>query len=312
VFGAMTDPAGTVRCSAWAREVGLSPIGTIGSFQGYVLVETPLPWPRDVHEVAALSGLIERLSADSIRVQALVPADPLAPRENLRVILQAKGAVGSGFAGYRRYQTTIGGSVDDAVARLLADSASISPEFRSDGTDVLICTHGRRDACCGSRGTDLALRLAGGSMRPGARVWRTSHTDGHRFAPTFLVLPEGTAWAFADEGLVTQVLERSVPFVQVAARYRGCSGVSGPQAQALEKAVLEIVGWELLDRPRTGFVTGECTSDGGYVARLEAGSDCWEGIVRVGRTLPIPDCKKPTSATQKHESEWITDDVRTL
>ena len=46
---------------------------------------------------------------------------------------------------------------------------------------LLVCTHGGRDRCCGSDGTRLFQALF---PPPGVRVWRTSHTAGHRFAPT--------------------------------------------------------------------------------------------------------------------------------
>ena len=50
------------------------------------------------------------------------------------------------------------------------------------------------DRCCGSLGTALAQELLADPLQLGddVRVWRTSHTGGHRFAPTALVLPQGT------------------------------------------------------------------------------------------------------------------------
>lgn len=54
------------------------------------------------------------------------------------------------------------------------------------GEAWLVCTHGSRDACCGSLGPRLAqaLRAAGQSQ-----VWEVSHIGGHRFAPTLWHLP---------------------------------------------------------------------------------------------------------------------------
>jgi hypothetical protein len=48
------------RCSAWAQGVDLSPIGTCGSYRGYLLIERPLPWPKDIGEAPALAGLAGR------------------------------------------------------------------------------------------------------------------------------------------------------------------------------------------------------------------------------------------------------------
>ncbi|HLI53031.1 MAG TPA: sucrase ferredoxin [Acidimicrobiales bacterium] len=312
-----------VRCSVWAREVHLSPISTIGCYRGFLLVESPLPWPRDVAEMPVLAGVARAAAERSVRLQALVPSEP----GGQRVILYHNP--GPTFSSYRRYES----KGEEAVEHFLDDSDD--PDLvlgdRDDpgtalgdrdgpgpalgdgaGVDLLVCTHGRRDVCCGSRGTELALRLAAGWDRDGVNLWRTSHTGGHRFAPTFLVLPQGTAWAYADAELVANVLDRSVPFAEVADRYRGCAGLPSPEVQAVEREVLRSVGWELLDRPRTGMVTGERTADGGLVTRLEAGADRWEAVVRPGRTMPVPDCMKPLSEAKKSETELAVSDLRAV
>lgn len=307
----MSDTDVRVRCSTWARDIDLSPIATIGTYSGYVLIEAPLPWPRDVSEIPALAEVSTLAGRERLRLQALVPSSLAAGPEERRVILHA-APDRAGFGGYRRYETTAGVSLTDAVQRLMQAARSGAPEFLSPGTDVLVCTHGRRDVCCGSQGTDLALQLVAAGTAPGVQTWRTSHTGGHRFAPTFIVLPQGTGWAFGDPDLVESVLERSVPFAQVAAHYRGCAGLPGPQVQALERAALEEAGWELLDRERHGYLTGETTEDGGTVARLEAGTDRWEGVVRPGRTLPVPDCMKPLPEAKKTETEWVVTDLRSV
>ncbi|QGU06512.1 Sucrase/ferredoxin-like protein [Corynebacterium occultum] len=54
---------------------------------------------------------------------------------------------------------------------------------------VLVCTHGKRDLCCAVQGRPLAAELA--QRFPGDVVWETSHTKGHRFAPSILLMPWG-------------------------------------------------------------------------------------------------------------------------
>lgn len=298
---ALLDQDEAQRCSVWAQSAALDPIGTVGSYSGYVLVETPLPWPRDVGQIPSLARLA--IPSDH-RLQAVVPASLEADPAQREVIVHRRpGSVP--FSGYVRSVAAQGASLTDAVDAAFAAAPS-------EGVDLLVCTHGRRDVCCGSRGTDLALQLMALGPRPGVALHRTSHTGGHRFAPTFLLLPQGTAWAFAGVELVAQVLDRSVPFASVAAHYRGCAGLDGPQVQAVERAVLAAAGWELLDRPRHGFATGETTADGGRVVRLEAGHDRWEAVVRAGRTLPVPDCMRPLSEARKSETEIVVGDLRSL
>ena len=53
---------------------------------------------------------------------------------------------------------------------------------------VLICTHGKRDACCAVHGRAF---LKGLSQANRALVWESSHIGGHRFAATCVTLPAG-------------------------------------------------------------------------------------------------------------------------
>ena len=82
---------------------------------------------------------------------------------------------------------------------------------RSAGPVLLICTNSRRDICCSVRGRAVALQS--GSQRPG-QVWECSHTGGHRFAPTGVLLPHGqtfgrltgaSAVAVVDAGVLGEV-----------------------------------------------------------------------------------------------------------
>lgn len=60
---------------------------------------------------------------------------------------------------------------------------------RVDHPLLLVCTHGKRDLCCALEGRPLAATLA--KRFPGDVVWETSHTKGHRFAPSVLLMPWG-------------------------------------------------------------------------------------------------------------------------
>ena len=53
---------------------------------------------------------------------------------------------------------------------------------------LLVCTNGTRDTCCARLGRPVAG--AAESAFPG-RVWEVTHTSGHRFAPTSVLLPSG-------------------------------------------------------------------------------------------------------------------------
>jgi len=92
-------------------------------------------------------------------------------------------------------------------------------------TVLLVCTNGRRDACCARRGRAAVAELAAA----GHEVWETSHVGGHRFSPTVLRLPD--AWVFGGPS-ATQL---------TTAACRGRTALP-PAAQAAELAVLAARG----------------------------------------------------------------------
>jgi hypothetical protein len=294
------------RCSGFARAEELDPAGTAGSYRGVVAVEIPLPWPREITEHPAVAPAAAALAAASVRVQALVPDPTRGPAERRLLAFQR----GDGpFGGYTTRAWTV--ADDDVVGALaaLADGPDAglgtpSVEGPAAGRHVLVCTHGRRDACCGTLGTRLAVALPG--LGAGVHVWRTSHTGGHRFAPTALLLPEGTAWAYLDLDTLVGISDRTLDIDEAARRYRGSPGLDGPEVQAAEREALRTVGWPWLDHRRSGTVVGR-EGDRARVrleGRAPGGSTVtFEATVEVARLVPVPDCGKPPEQAPKSAPE---------
>jgi hypothetical protein len=288
--------------------VGVDPIGTARVCQGVLLVEWPFPWPRDVGEVAALAGPVRVARERGLSVQLV--AGP-APSDLRRVVLHRRPDPVD-FAGFDRHEVAVpADEVVDAAMTLARDEGVAWQGGGPSIDDVLICTHGRRDVCCGSLGSTLFSELERGTRLDHAvtRVWRTSHLGGHRFAATVLLLPAGTVWAFADADLVARVVERVGPVADVLARYRG-SVVLEPPLQALERYAFAAVGWSWLDHRRRGDsptggrirVVGERPGSGQAIA--------WSAVAVAGRRLPIPDCGADPSTASAFESEIVLRDVR--
>lgn len=85
----------------------------------------------------------------------------------------------------------------DAPEQLLdldwpAVAAGVRPDWPgltpATGEHLLVCTNGTRDACCAVLGRPVARAAA---SRHAERVWEVTHTSGHRFAPTTVLLPSG-------------------------------------------------------------------------------------------------------------------------
>ena len=108
---------------------------------------------------------------------------------------------------------------------------------------LLVCTNGRRDVCCAVRGRPIAI--AGHAAYPG-RVWECSHTGGHRFAPTGVLLPWGRTIARLGEMNVSAALEASdtglLARELLGPRHdRGASALS-LRHQVAESAVRDLLG----------------------------------------------------------------------
>jgi hypothetical protein len=293
-----------LRCSTWARLNSVQPAGTAGSSRGFLLVEWPPPWPRDPSEIPELVELCAHAAAQGVRVQLVLPNQE---GSEARVVHYSWERSDGRYAG--RELAVSPDEVVDAGWRILA--GSVHEASRVNAQVVLICGHGSRDRCCGSLGVALERQFAKEHDADEVRVLRTSHTGGHRFAPTGLVFPEGTAWAYLDASVLRSIQTRNRPASELISHYRGCSGLESPQMQALEAAVLSEVGWSILDRPRW---SGEDLPDQSVFQLVIAGEreTRWEARVVPSRVLPVPDCGLPISAAKKTEREWAVTELRSL
>lgn len=111
-----------------------------------------------------------------------------------------------------------------------------------DGQLLLVCTHGRRDACCARLGVPLYDALARHASED--RVWQSSHHGGHRFAANVLALPSGVQLGRVPPreaaAVVSQLGAGRIPLDW----YRGRT-LDSPRCQAADAEVRRTLG---LDR----------------------------------------------------------------
>jgi len=317
------------------------------------MVEQPLPWPADVSEIPELIEVARLAASAKVRLQAVAPAGGRSPsdsevgdrpdRRRVLCYLPAVPDEAGGVGLLVRYEAAAEvSSLVETVSGLLEGAPGGEPRVEDARgptvVDVLVCTHGRRDTCCGGRGMDLVGELVAEGVRAGAagrrsplaagrrsalarvgeladssadlaptsvRLWRTSHTGGHRFAPTCIVLPSATMWAWADPPLVRMVAANEGALDEVQGRYRGYACLGSPPEQALEAAVLAEVGWPLLGYPRWARALGD-----GRVQLETEGAGRWDATVREGRRVPQPDCRTDPAAATRFGVEWVVEDLR--
>ena len=86
---------------------------------------------------------------------------------------------------------------------------------------ILVCGHGRRNACCARFGVPLAQALA--TQRPG-QVWESTHLGGHRFAANLALLPHGLYYGPVDTARAVAAISAYERGAIVPERYRGRAG----------------------------------------------------------------------------------------
>ncbi len=196
-----------MECStAWE---GLSAWGTAARADFWIALEQPGPWGREAltesHLDAALgAALQEAATAAGGRVLLIRGVGAHADTHDVR---RRRVYLAGGLAGT---PWLLAGDVTDPAALLelpwdaLAGTAVPDIDgFTPTAPVLLVCTNAKRDRCCALRGRPIATELAAS----GLDVWECSHTGGHRFAPTGVVLPLGQVVGRLDLDLARQVLD---------------------------------------------------------------------------------------------------------
>ncbi|MFT7580854.1 MAG: hypothetical protein ACI9MR_002528 [Myxococcota bacterium] len=139
---------------------------------------------------------------------------------------------------------------------MLAKNPQAMPEHRRHEPLYLVCTHGKRDACCARYGPAVYRALG---RDQGDQVWQSSHIGGHRFAATMLCFPHGHCFGRLDEAAARRVAQRyAADQLTDLVRYRGRTTYAEP-VQAAEyflRMATGVYGIDALHYSR-GEIAGE-------------------------------------------------------
>ena len=227
-------------------------MGTAGEYDLYVLVELALPWTPDPWKSPRLPEGLNALAARAqvggvkARYLAIQPDPEYSEPNHTRIFIFRRPA--PMFAHYDKTEYLVpSGDLVDFLGALLDKEPGSSSYEQPNGSvrEMLVCTHGTRDACCGKFGYSVysLLRHVFAPDLDGAmRAWRVSHLGGHRFAPNLLDFPDGRYWGRLDEGAARTLLFQDQPPSLLRSNYRGWSGLD-PLAQVAEKEILMREGW---------------------------------------------------------------------
>lgn len=191
------------------------------------------------------------------------------------------------------------GTIGSAEAVLDLDFAAIARGEtptgleRTDRPQLLVCTNGTRDVCCATRGRPVAA--AASAQRP-EQVWEVTHTSGHRFAPTAVLLPFGTLHGRLTDGVPLLEAAARGETILDGSRGRSCWPMEG---QVAELAVRDATGELALDALTVDGTT-VCHTDGRSwevtVASAESGIERAEscGKALVGMAHITVDIRETT------------------
>ena len=243
-------------CTQVRQQTGEALAGSAPFARLWVLLEQPGPWGRDAltesHLPVEVGQALKALAVDRpVRLGLIrnVGAHADSSRGQ-RTLMVARTDASTSWLAARCIDDV------DALPRLLSVDALLdasTPPTNLPGEvlptperALLVCTNAKRDQCCAVLGRPLAAALAR-AADAGAEVWETSHTGGHRFAPTFVSLPDGYLFGGAQAG--TRSLD-------------SCRGRSSlpPAAQVAELLVLQRLG-ATVPRPLDVRAVGPATSE---------------------------------------------------
>lgn len=169
----MTDQAEP--CADASTRAGIGLAGTATETSRWLLVEHRGAWGRDAVEDTELPA--------SVR-------ETLAAFGGRTLLVRTPGRRVAGTTVITAEATERGGRLTRAELGAIDELADGIPAGAPvAGPLVLVCGHGRRDACCARLGVPVFDALA--PHLDDTRLWQSSHQGGHRFAANVLVLPWG-------------------------------------------------------------------------------------------------------------------------
>ena len=218
-----------VTCSGSSLGAGESLAGTATRGKEWLLVEVRGAWGRDA---VADSGLLPavREALDAFPGNVILVRRP--DRRHGVVVIRASVDENGGTAVRQEL-----GSLDELPG------AFIEAGDPTSGPIILVCGHGRRDACCARLGLPLFDALKP-HVAP-LRLWQSSHLGGHRFAPNVLVLPHGVQLGRIPAERAPEVAELLVDARIPLDLYRGRT-IYSPPVQAAELMVRSLTGCDHL------------------------------------------------------------------
>ena len=173
-----------MRCSTLAEQLGEPMIGSVDRRVRWLLVEDHSAWGTD-----AVKDVLGADFARDAKARAVRPllirrreGDPKADAVRRAILVDTE----SHEMAVRTIEHPSELALEEIADAPVADfGATMSDPI------LLVCTNGKRDACCALRGRALVTALAADHAE---RTWECTHLGGHRFAGNLVCLPDGIVY----------------------------------------------------------------------------------------------------------------------
>jgi hypothetical protein len=261
-----------MRCSALAEELGEPMIGSVDQRVRWLLLEDRSAWGS--HAVRDVLG---------------VELEAAAKQQGMRLLLVRRREGDPAADAVRRaflVDTAAGAMAVRAVERpdeLTALLDTAVADFGAPLTDpiFLVCTNGKRDACCALRGRAVTAALAADHAE---RTWECTHLGGHRFSGNLVCLPHGIVYGRVGPEDGTRLAEAYLHGTIDADHLRGRSAWPAP-AQVAEQVVRRRMGLAGIDDIK--LIEGVVDGNSATVVLAASGAE-HRFVLRAERGEPRP------------------------
>ncbi len=264
------------RCAPASERRGDPLLATAAPAERFVLVEQPGAWGRNALRDSRIAApILARLLARCHAADARLLLVRRAHRDPTSARAYAVADVRPGR------EAIAWGSFEHDVELGELDPTRF-PAAPSARPVFLVCTHGRRDPCCATRGWPVAVALT--AVFP-EQSWQCSHVGGDRFAANVVALPHGVYYGRMTPGVAAAVAQRHVEGRLTLPLFRGRSCFPPPVQAAQHFARLELAVEEIdaLQPVRTEQVAADET-----VVTLAHGEGSVRVVLRERESEPMP------------------------
>jgi hypothetical protein len=215
-------------CSDVSREHGEALMATASRVDHWILIEHHGAWGQRAIDSSGLPAEVKAHLAE--RAEALRPAKVLFIRRRER-------RASDGIHVFWGSSAARGSWLSSGVVGVYPDLLGldfVEPSDEATHPLLLVCTHGKHDACCARQGLPAYEALR--ELVDEGWVWQCSHIGGDRFAGNVVCLPEGVYYGRVGAGDALALLEEHLAGRVHLDLYRGRSCYSF-RVQAAERAV---------------------------------------------------------------------------